>query len=63
MIASRTVELAMKSGQVASVDVSSQLVERVREAFNLKDAESVTDVHIKYYLIAAMKNAPGDTDD
>jgi hypothetical protein len=63
MIASRTVELAMKSGQVASVDVSSQLVERVREAFNLKDAESVTDVHIKYYLIAAMKNAAGDTDD
>jgi hypothetical protein len=63
MIPARKVELSMKSGQVASVEISTQLVEKVREAFNLEKAESVTDVHIKHFLIAAMKNAVGDSDD
>lgn len=63
MIPAKTVELSMKSGQIASVEISTQLLEKVREAFNLERAENVTDVHIKHFLIAAMKNAVGDSND
>lgn len=63
MIPTRTVELSMKSGQIASVEISAQLVEKVREAFNIENINGVTDAHIKYFLIASMKNAAGDSND
>lgn len=53
----------MKSGQIASVEISAQLVEKVREAFNIENISGVTDAHIKYFLIASMKNATGDSND
>jgi hypothetical protein len=63
MTPARTIDLFMKNGQITSVEISTHLVEKVKESFSLESTESVTDVHIKHFLIAAMKNAVGDSDD
>ena len=57
MIVARTVDIELKSGQVATIDVSQELLERARTAFCLNSHEQVTERHLKYYLVSSMKNA------
>ena len=47
----------MKNGLVAEIDVSHELLERVRGTFQLQSVDQVSDSHIKYFLASSMKNA------
>lgn len=57
MLTARTFELQMKNGLVAEIDVSHELLERVRGTFQLQSVDQVSDSHIKYFLASSMKNA------
>lgn len=47
----------MKNGLIAEIDVSQELLERVRSTFRLQSTDQVSDSHIKYFLASSMKNA------
>ena len=53
----QTVDITLKSGLVATVELSEQLVKSVREAFSLAADENPTPFHVKLYLARAMQNA------
>lgn len=53
----QTVDITLKSGQIATVELSAQLVESVRQAFSLREDENPTPYQIKLYLTKAMQNA------
>jgi len=57
MQVAETIEISLKNGQVLTLDMSQQLVDGIRSAFMLGDAEVITERHVKYYLAAAMKNS------
>lgn len=59
----RTVEVKFKNGDVVNIDLSDILIERIRGTLGLEACDSVTDAHVKYYLVSSMKNAMGKFDD
>jgi len=62
MNVTRTVEIQLNNGQIATIDLSDEIVERVRTTFCLNSQDQVTDSHIKYYLVSSMRRALEDTD-
>jgi len=62
MIVARTVEIDLNNGQVASIDISEELLERVRTSFCLNSQDMVTERHLKYYLVSSMQNALRSSD-
>lgn len=59
MLKARTIELQLKNGYIAELDVSHELLEQVRDTFQLQSSDQVSDRHIKYFLASSMKNALG----
>ena len=56
MDVARTVEIELKNGQVATIDLSHELIERIRASFMLNSQDQVTERHVKYFLVSSMKN-------
>ena len=57
MNVARTVEIQLHNGQVATIDLSDEILERVRTSFCLNSQDQVSESHIKYFLVSSMKNA------
>lgn len=57
MLKARTLELQLKNGYIAEIDVSHELLERVKDTFQLQSSDQVSDNHIKYFLASSMKNS------
>jgi len=53
----QTVEITLKNGLIATIELSPQLVKSVKEAFTLGEHEDPSPHHVKLYLTKAMQNA------
>jgi len=60
MNVARTVEVKLKNGDIVNIALSDVLIERIRGTLGLEADDSVTDAHVKYYLVSSMKNALGE---
>jgi|APGre2960657423_1045063.scaffolds.fasta_scaffold195188_2 hypothetical protein len=53
----QTVEITLKNGIIATIELTPQLVKSVKEAYTLGAHEEISPNHVKLYLIKAMQNA------
>lgn len=53
----KTIELNLRGGQHLTLDMSSDLLDKIKEAFGLASDADITERHVKYYLTSSMKNA------
>jgi len=51
----KKVEFEMRNGDVMELDVTSSLLQSIKESFGLNDLCEVDDEHIKSYLVASIK--------
>jgi|LauGreDrversion4_2_1035121.scaffolds.fasta_scaffold02656_3 hypothetical protein len=51
----KQMELIMKSGETLTLDMSDALLEKICESFSLGSVDQITERHVKYYLVSAMK--------
>ena len=52
----KTIEIELKNGQLMSLDMTHELMNNIKIAFNLNDNEEITEYHIKHFLTSALKN-------
>ena len=57
MEAVRTLTMKLVSGDILTLEVSQDLVNQVREAYNLESDNDVTEMHFKGYLVSSMNRA------
>ena len=57
MEVTKSIDVSLPNGAVATIDMSQQMVERVMSTFMLQDPDLITENHVKYFLISSMKNA------
>lgn len=62
MEVTKSVDVKLPNGAIATVDMSQQMVERVMSTFDLEDPDMITENHVKYFLASSMKNALETTD-
>lgn len=53
----KVVEISLKDGSVASLEMTGEMLRSIREAFSLETDDEITERHVKYFLISSMKNA------
>lgn len=52
----RQMEMQLRNGGTLTIDVSSQLLEQVRHTFALDSTDSVSEEHVKRFLVSSMTN-------
>ena len=57
MEVTKSINISLPNGTVATIDMSQQMVERVMSTFMLENPDSITENHVKYFLASSMKNA------
>jgi hypothetical protein len=58
---SKTIDITLPNGTVATIDMSRQMIEKIMSTFTLEDSSMITEMHVKYFLASAMQNALGVT--
>lgn len=53
----KTVQIDLKNGDVVTLDMTEKLVKQIEEAFGLENSESITEEHVKHYLVSGMRKA------
>ena len=56
MNVAKVIQIDLKD-QMLTLEVSDELLQRVKEAYNLNSLESISERHLKYYIVSSMKNA------
>lgn len=57
MEVTKSIDVRLPNGLVATIDMSQQMLERVMTTFMLEDPDMITENHVKYFLASSMKNA------
>ena len=57
MEVTKSIDISLPNGTVATIDMSQQMVERVIDTFMLENSDMITESHVKYFLVSSMKNA------
>lgn len=52
-----TVDIVLSSGDIASIEMSSELLKRIRQAYNLDESQRPTASQVKFFLAKSMQNA------
>jgi len=52
-----SIDIVLKSGDIATVEMSPELLKRIREAYNLNESQRPTASQVKYFLAKSMQNA------
>lgn len=60
---SKVVDIELKSGQVMQLQMSDAFIEKIRSTLMLPVEATVTERHIKSFLVGSMKNALEDSED
>lgn len=55
-----TVNIVLNTGDIATIEISDVLLERIQWAFNLQKDEKPTATQVKHYLTESIKNALGE---
>jgi len=52
-----SVEIVLSSGDIATIEMSDEFLNRVRDAYKLSEQQKPTASQIKYFLAKSMQNA------
>ena len=51
------IEIVLASGDIATIQLTSELLRRIREVYSLGDQEKPSPNQVKYFLAKSMQNA------
>lgn len=52
----KSMKIIMKDGRELDLQLTSQLLESIRSAFELLTIDDVSEMHVKEYLVSSMRN-------
>ena len=52
-----TVEIVLSSGDIATIEMSYELLSRIRQAYNLAENQKPSEFQVKFFLAKSMQNA------
>lgn len=59
----RSYNINAPNGSVITLDMSKDLLDQMKEAFQLSSYDEISDDHIKAYLVTSMRRALQEVDD
>jgi hypothetical protein len=57
MKSAETIDIVLSSGDIATIEMSSNLLEQIKLAFGLNADQTPTASQVKYFLAKSMQNA------